>query len=228
MCREPIDPLAKLCKTCKSDITWRRHLSVGNTTLALLVALFSVLGTVAPALKSLFAPRPKIQVALIRPGGDGKEVAVFVNNSTARAFAITDVTAHVTNGLSRKSLIRMTFEPSSAASAVVPAGKTNAVSLTLKNFELTRDAARSFQSGDYSIERLRSLLAGGTVMDLDESKSNCALVWRGTLDSGEDFVGYPPYECRYLVQAGSNWAIEHDPQYRLQIEALLHPGEAAK
>jgi hypothetical protein len=52
-CCEPIAAVAKKCIYCESYQDWRRHLSMSSSILALLVALVSVAGLAAPALKTL-------------------------------------------------------------------------------------------------------------------------------------------------------------------------------
>ena len=52
-CGERIRACAKVCIACKSDLTWKRLLPVGSTTLAMTTALVAVIATVAPGLKRL-------------------------------------------------------------------------------------------------------------------------------------------------------------------------------
>jgi hypothetical protein len=44
-CKQPVPTDANICPNCKSYQNWRRYVAVGQTNLALLVALFSVLTT---------------------------------------------------------------------------------------------------------------------------------------------------------------------------------------
>jgi hypothetical protein len=46
-CRQPVPLDAKICPSCKAYRNWRRYITVGQTNLALLVALFSVITTLA-------------------------------------------------------------------------------------------------------------------------------------------------------------------------------------
>ena len=52
-CRKEIEPGAKKCVECDSYQDWRRFLAMGNTTLALLVALISVITAALPAIEKL-------------------------------------------------------------------------------------------------------------------------------------------------------------------------------
>lgn len=129
MCREPIDPLAKVCKHCKADLTWRRYLPVSSTSLAIATALIAVIAAVAPQIQKLFeTPNSKIRGGLIATiGGDvmwKPGVALLVNNSGLRigavldAYVLTPVTDATADPLQLKfylSVKRGTFiEPSSA------------------------------------------------------------------------------------------------------------------
>jgi hypothetical protein len=56
VCREPVRNGAKKCIHCSSVLDWHRWLGVSETTLALLVALVSVIGATAPRVLELFTP----------------------------------------------------------------------------------------------------------------------------------------------------------------------------
>jgi len=93
MCREPIEPVAKLCKHCKSDLTWRRYLQFSNTTLALLTALIAVVAAVGPGIKTLLLPGARVTVSLVGqadPANDA-QVAVLVSNGGTSAVAVREV-----------------------------------------------------------------------------------------------------------------------------------------
>ena len=56
VCREPIRHGAKKCIHCDSMLDWHRWLGISQTTLALLVALVSVLAASGPRVAELFTP----------------------------------------------------------------------------------------------------------------------------------------------------------------------------
>jgi hypothetical protein len=56
VCREPIKAGARKCVHCNSALDWRRFLGVSETTLALLVALVTVVAAAGPKLIELFTP----------------------------------------------------------------------------------------------------------------------------------------------------------------------------
>ena len=55
-CRAKIDPTAKKCPHCQSFLDRRRYLSLGNTYLALILALITVFSFLIPAIKKNFIP----------------------------------------------------------------------------------------------------------------------------------------------------------------------------
>jgi hypothetical protein len=57
ICRELIKRGARKCIHCDSALDWRRWLGVSETTLALLVALVTVIGATAPRIAELFTPK---------------------------------------------------------------------------------------------------------------------------------------------------------------------------
>jgi hypothetical protein len=57
VCREPIIRGARKCTHCDSLLDWRGWLGISETTLALLVALVTVVAATAPRIVELFTPR---------------------------------------------------------------------------------------------------------------------------------------------------------------------------
>lgn len=79
-CREPVDPQARICKHCGTDLTWRRHLAFSNTTLALMTAFLAVVGTVGPIVKDLLKPSAaRISADLV--GSSGGVVVLLLQNT---------------------------------------------------------------------------------------------------------------------------------------------------
>jgi hypothetical protein len=56
-CRQPVQPGIRICPNCKAFQDWRRYVAIGQTNLALLVALFSVLTTLVTVTFPLLQPR---------------------------------------------------------------------------------------------------------------------------------------------------------------------------
>jgi hypothetical protein len=89
-CAEPISPAAKLCIHCKSDLTWRRHMQVSHTSLALLIALISVVGSVAPTLVKLLTPQDSLNADVV--GSSETGLSLFVVN-TGSSLAVLEYVA---------------------------------------------------------------------------------------------------------------------------------------
>jgi len=57
ICAEKISALAKRCIKCHSDLTWKRYLPLGSTSLALATALVAVLGQTSASIYKIISPR---------------------------------------------------------------------------------------------------------------------------------------------------------------------------
>ncbi|MDM0110402.1 hypothetical protein QTH97_36340 [Variovorax sp. J22R24] len=90
-CREQINPQAKLCKHCKADLTWKRYLPIGSTTLAMATGLIAVSATVVPPLvRTLEVQNSRISALLIGAGQRSKAF-LLVSNDGPRIGAISSV-----------------------------------------------------------------------------------------------------------------------------------------
>jgi hypothetical protein len=87
ICVEPIPLKAKLCKHCKSDLSWRRHISISNTTLALLTALIAVLGALGPTVKRLWL-KDDSEISAVYVGRSNDQVAFLLSNSGSKAGSV--------------------------------------------------------------------------------------------------------------------------------------------
>jgi hypothetical protein len=74
VCGETIKRVARKCIHCDSEFGWRRHVSISNTTLALLTALFAVIGQAAPAVRSLFEIKNSRLHAVFMGSGSNQSV----------------------------------------------------------------------------------------------------------------------------------------------------------
>jgi hypothetical protein len=92
VCREPIARGARKCTECGSDLGWRRFFIFGNTTLALLTALVSVIGASYPAFKSMLTPRVSVLSAVFTGiKVSGTVVSMLVANRGQETGALRDV-----------------------------------------------------------------------------------------------------------------------------------------
>lgn len=80
MCRARIAKGSRICINCKSDLTWRQHIGVSNTTLALLTALVTVLVTGADKVQGWLHPPPKHFVVPV-PGKDLDDLTLLMTNT---------------------------------------------------------------------------------------------------------------------------------------------------
>lgn len=87
-CFEPIQPHARKCPICDSYQDWRRHLQIGSSVLALMVALVSVVALATPLLVQTFEEdKSEIDIAFT---GIVKNRAFFMaTNSGNRPATIT-------------------------------------------------------------------------------------------------------------------------------------------
>lgn len=80
-CRALLPPRAKVCRECKSLQIFDGYLQVGQATLALVIALVSVLGAVGPQLKELFETgRTELVFEVDRLQDNDEEIVLFVQN----------------------------------------------------------------------------------------------------------------------------------------------------
>jgi hypothetical protein len=90
ICGETIWAKARKCIYCNSDLTWRSYLAVSTTTLALLTALFSVLGASVPQLHHfLVTPNTsKLSGYFFEIGTSGTTISMFYENNGGKMGAI--------------------------------------------------------------------------------------------------------------------------------------------
>ncbi len=105
VCREPIRVGARKCISCSSfQHPVRRLMGLGDTTLALLIALCSVLSYSVPVLKDAFTPkRDDIRVRLMGIDAKARRLDLFVSNLGTRPGAIGSVWVAVPPELAARS-----------------------------------------------------------------------------------------------------------------------------
>jgi hypothetical protein len=95
-CRELIFSGATICINCKSDLTWRRHLSVSSATLASITALIAVAATLGPQIKSLFAPQDSaITAVMVGQAPLRGAVSMLISNNGTRSGAVSTAVVSV-------------------------------------------------------------------------------------------------------------------------------------
>lgn len=85
-CQSPVPALANVCPTCRSFLDWRRHTTVGQVTLALVVALLSIATTLVSVGIPLLQPlTTNIQAFVVSSRYDA--IAILFRNDGSRGGA---------------------------------------------------------------------------------------------------------------------------------------------
>jgi hypothetical protein len=84
---------ARLCVLCKSDLTWRRHLTIGNSSLALVTALVAVVGSTAQNLVRLIEPEDKLAIDVLSSTSD--DLSLRVANQGERSIVLTRLAVRI-------------------------------------------------------------------------------------------------------------------------------------
>ncbi|VTU25005.1 hypothetical protein SRS16CHR_03572 [Variovorax sp. SRS16] len=131
-CREPVDPRAKICKTCRSDLSWKRHLTISHTTLALLIALISVLGSLVPVIGDAMKPaNSRFEITVVAAEQTPATLTLFVKNTGKKDGVIDGALLEISNvGKLHAEILKSQFQ---SAATVVEAGKSKLVELKGKN-----------------------------------------------------------------------------------------------
>lgn len=108
-CFEPIHPSALKCKTCGSYQDFRRHLQMGSTVLALLVALISVVALAAPIIKEAVSPRDS-RLEIFFQGLSQNKAYFMVTNRGDRPGSITSAALTTRRG-SQRARVEIPFTP---------------------------------------------------------------------------------------------------------------------
>lgn len=90
-CRAQIAKGSKICINCKSDLSWKRYLTVSNAMLVLFAAVLGVGGTIALQLDKLLTPDDSaISATLIGENPSERLISVLVTNDGPRKGSILD------------------------------------------------------------------------------------------------------------------------------------------
>lgn len=143
VCGFPMPEVAIKCTKC-SSWTKRHWISMTQTTLSLLVALFSVLGALAPHLSKLMFRNSDTRASVV--SGDEQDLTVALSNSGPRTSAVRDGYAALVNlpipAVPRLSLRLMSRKDSSP---IVMPEKESQVYLRADTFQLARVQRRTFE-----------------------------------------------------------------------------------
>lgn len=100
ICRHSLPVGARYCIECKHDLTWRRHLGISNTALALLTALIAVAASSIDAIKKLFEPNDSaFHAQLIGTSSRDENVSLLVSNNGKRTGAVIGGAVYVSRSV---------------------------------------------------------------------------------------------------------------------------------
>jgi len=137
VCAYEMPAAAKKCTKCDSW-TKRRWLGMTETTLSLLIALFSVLGTLAPQITKLVFRSSDTRVSVV--SCNAQDLTVAVSNSGSRTSAVRDGYVDFLDmpikSIPRMALRRVTRKECDGSPAVMP-GKESQICLRADTFPLT-------------------------------------------------------------------------------------------
>jgi hypothetical protein len=90
-CQSPIASKAIKCIKCGERLDVWGRVRISQSVLALLVALFSVVGIVTPVFKATFIDAAESEINAIYQYVNGEEIVLWVTNSGTRAGSIGDL-----------------------------------------------------------------------------------------------------------------------------------------
>jgi hypothetical protein len=138
VCAYPMPAGAKKCTKCDTWTT-RRWVTMTQTTLTLLIALFAVLGTLIPQFLKLWSRESETRVAVV--SGDSQDLIVAVSNSGSRTSALRTYHVEFVNmGLPAMELHLMNSSPIASPNA------ESRVKLRAENTPLASCQKRSFEN----------------------------------------------------------------------------------
>lgn len=113
-CSLSIPSTAKLCSHCNSYQDFRRHLSVSNTALALVIALVSVITTALPVISdALRSDNSRVRIST--PVARGKQLLIMATNTGARPGVIQSAAIH-------SSMLSAMLHPHASSDGLVESG----------------------------------------------------------------------------------------------------------
>jgi hypothetical protein len=89
VCKEDIRYGAKKCTKCESFQDWRRYFQFNIVVLSLLVALFSVVATSVPVIKSVVLPEADVRFSFLH--FNSKHIVIVATNIGRRAAVLKEV-----------------------------------------------------------------------------------------------------------------------------------------
>ena len=134
VCRELINPHARICLHCKSDLTWKRFLPVGSTSLAILTALIAVSAAIAPNIKKLFELQDSaLHATFLVEEAKRRELVFLVANNGNRSGFVKSAEISYSYGKSQDETLRLAFRRKQDGSFLV--NPNSAVQVNLEYYD---------------------------------------------------------------------------------------------
>jgi hypothetical protein len=96
ICKKSIPVSAKVCTECDHYQDWRRFLTIGSSSLSLIIALISVIGLTAPTFYKLFFRESEFQLLAAR---EGEVFDVFIRNPMEQVGYVRSVNLLIPPGV---------------------------------------------------------------------------------------------------------------------------------
>lgn len=179
---------ARLCKECKSYQDWRGWLPISQTTLALVVALVSVLTAAAPTVQELITEKNS-RLSMNYIGTSNGEVLMATTNAGNRPGTVLEGKIYV--GITGNDSGKMTYPLQVKGERSVAPGalRTTALIMTVPQPEMEADLAKVKERLTFECSILASAVQfNGQRLDVRFDKP-CKELLAG-IYPGEDFIGY--------------------------------------
>jgi hypothetical protein len=186
VCGEPIKKVARICINCNSYQDWRAEVSVSNTVLSLLVALFSVLTVALPAITTFLTPKNS-NLIFSYEGTIGDTISLLVTNVGIRPGAVHYL------------IIRFADDSSPVR---FPFVLTPTVGGTSKENNAMSNTARIVDAGKSELVSLHMMVPFGDAMSkmMGNSKKKCILDLNQTDFLGATSTAPITIDCKLLDQ----------------------------
>jgi hypothetical protein len=89
-CKSPMPLGAYICLNCKTDFSWRRYFTIGDSTLALLTALIAVIGATMPPIIRTIAPPDNFKTKIVSAKED--DFVLWISNEGDAPLVVSRAT----------------------------------------------------------------------------------------------------------------------------------------
>lgn len=174
-CAAQVPANAKICKECKSYQDWRRYLVFSQTTLVLLVALFSVIAAASPHMVKLLTPYNSRLTGTFVDFRKGRSVFLLSNDGRAPGTAVDGTLAFESRP--SEETTGFTLSLSSDEQTIIPSGETRLVSISNEGapVDLLKIVFRT-KTSEECVVTLRSRNFDGSSFDIEHRDLCVAIV----------------------------------------------------